>query len=35
MATIRKTPIESYQAIIKKHGKILKTKTFRLKKHAR
>ncbi|MFK7847554.1 MAG: tyrosine-type recombinase/integrase [Rhodothermales bacterium] len=35
MATIRKTPAGNYQVIIKKRGKTLKTKTFKLKKNAR
>jgi hypothetical protein len=35
MATIRKTPAGNYQVIIKKRSKTLKTKTFKLKKHAR
>lgn len=35
MATITKTRAGTYKAIIRTNNKILKTKTFKLKKHAR
>lgn len=35
MATITKTRAGTYKAIIRRNNKILKTKTFKLKKHAR
>ena len=35
MATISKTPAGTFKAIIRKHGRVIKTKTFKLKKHAR